>query len=71
MLYRGAGFLGVVISVSIPTPPHQLVVSLSQFSCVSPVELTDGGGGGSQILLRESLVLYNLISSAKPLLNNM
>jgi hypothetical protein len=69
MLYRGAGFLGVVISVSIPPSPHQLVVSLSQFSCVSPVELTDGGG--SQILLRESLVLYNLLSSAKPLLNNL
>jgi hypothetical protein len=63
MLYRGAGFLGVILFGSIPSPyPHQLVASLSQYSCVSPVELTDGGGGGIQIIRRESLVLYNLLS---------
>jgi hypothetical protein len=46
-----------------PTPPpspRQRLVSISQSSCVSPVELTDGGGlGRSQIRRwRESLVLY-------------
>ncbi len=29
-----------------PPPPSQQVVSLSQYSCVLPVELTDGRGGG-------------------------
>jgi hypothetical protein len=30
-----------------PRPlPRQQIVSLSQFSCVSPVQLTGGGGGG-------------------------
>ncbi len=37
--------------------PCQNVVSLSQSSCVSPVEFSDGGGGG-QIRKAWSLVLY-------------
>ncbi len=56
MIYRGPGFLVVVWFGSSPTPSPPLptdlqeVVSLSQTSCVSPVELTDrrGGGGGGE-----------------------
>jgi len=67
MIYRGPGFLAVLLSASRP-PPFSLfwqqVVSLFQFSCVSPFELADGRGrrgwAWSQIiLLRESMVLYN------------
>ncbi len=29
-------------------PPHKEVVSLAQFSCVLPVELTDGREGGAK-----------------------
>jgi hypothetical protein len=47
-----------------PTLSQQQIVSLTQSSCVSPVELTDGRGGRgsarSQIIRpRESLALYN------------
>ncbi len=41
--YRRPGFLAVVWFD--PPLSRQQVVSLSQSSCVSPVELTDGGGG--------------------------
>ncbi len=59
MTYRGPGFPICLL----PTPSplfRQQVVSLSQSSFVSPVELTDGEGGGGEhiIRLRESLVLY-------------
>jgi hypothetical protein len=43
MIYRGPGFLAVVLFGSSPCTPF--VVSLSQSSCVSPVELTNGRGG--------------------------
>ncbi len=49
MNYRLPGFLAVVWFGSSPHPVplfHQQVVSLSQSSCVSPVELTDGRGRG-------------------------
>jgi hypothetical protein len=57
---------------SAPRPPHpplsrQQVISLYQSSCVSPVQLTDGRGGGrgggrSQIIQsRGSLALYQII----------
>ncbi len=51
IIYRGLGFLAVRWFGSSPTftsPPSssQQVVSLSQSSYVSPVELTDGIGGG-------------------------
>jgi hypothetical protein len=55
MIYRGPGFLAELrtyYSAQRPPPPptlsHQQVASLSQSSCVSPVQLTDGreGGGG-------------------------
>ncbi len=49
MIYRRPSVLAVVWFGSSPTPfplSHQLVISLSQSSCVSPVELIDGGGGG-------------------------
>jgi hypothetical protein len=49
MIYRGPGILAVVLSNSLPTPfpfSHEQVVYLSQSFCVSPVELTDGRGGG-------------------------
>jgi hypothetical protein len=49
-----------------PTPRlSEKVVSLSQSSRVPPVELTDGRGGGrSQIIRRrESLVLYNPLTT--------
>jgi hypothetical protein len=50
MTYRGQGFLGLA-----PRPSSQQVVSLSQSSCVSPVELTDGrGGGGAKSYDRET-----------------
>jgi hypothetical protein len=44
MYYRGPGFLAV-IPPPLP-PPNKQVVSLFQSSCVSPVEFTDGRGGG-------------------------
>jgi hypothetical protein len=47
-IYRGPGFLAVVWFCPTPThlpPSRQQVVTLSQSSCVSPVELTDGGEG--------------------------
>ncbi len=52
MIYRGPGFLAVVWFGSSPTPPpiphpHEQVVSLSPSSCVLPVELTLGRGGGA------------------------
>ncbi len=54
MFHSWLGFLAVVyFGPSPPPPPCQpffffgRVVSLSQSSCVSPVELTDGRGGGS------------------------
>jgi hypothetical protein len=47
MIYRGPGFLAVVWFGSSTMHPlsRQKFVSLSQSSCVSPVELTDGRGG--------------------------
>jgi hypothetical protein len=44
MIYRGAGFLAVVM-IWFFTPARQQAVYLSQSSCVPPVELTDGRGG--------------------------
>jgi hypothetical protein len=48
MMYRGPGFLAVYDSAPRPHPPPscQQVVSLSQSSCVSPVELNNGGEEG-------------------------
>ncbi len=48
-----------------PFPPlsSQQVVSLSRSSCVSPVELTGGGGENQIIRQRESLVLYNPLTT--------
>ncbi len=51
MINRGPGFLAVVIwpfsrPLLTPSPSRQQVVSLSQSSCVSSDELTDGRGGG-------------------------
>jgi hypothetical protein len=62
--YRGTGFLAVVwfSSFLLPPPPlsRQQVVSLSQSSCVSPVELTHRGGGEeSNPRTARKLVLYN------------
>jgi hypothetical protein len=63
MIYRGPGFLAVVWLAPSPPPfPVRQVVSLSQSSCVSPVELTDGRGGGQIIRRRESLVLLNSLN---------
>jgi hypothetical protein len=69
MLYRGPGFLADVRFGSSPPPPifRQQIVSLSQSSCASPVEFTDGIGWerwervGEEPIIRlgESLVLYN------------
>ncbi len=66
MFYRGPGLLAVVwfglAPSTPPSPPPLSKLSLSQSSCVSPVELTYGRGRGwerSQIRQRrESLVLY-------------
>ncbi len=64
MIYRGPGFLSVEWFGSSPAPffPHsrQQVVSLSQSSCVSPVELTDGREWARRRITwpRESLNLY-------------
>ncbi len=43
-------FLGSYDSAPRPPPPLQQIVSLSQSSCVSPVQLTEGrvGGGGGR-----------------------
>jgi hypothetical protein len=47
MIYRGLGFLAVVLFVFPPTPlSRQQVVALSQSSCLSPVQHTTGEGGG-------------------------
>ncbi len=49
MIFRGPSFLAVVWFGSWPTPlplSLQQIVSLSQFSWVSPVELTEGRGWG-------------------------
>jgi hypothetical protein len=52
MIYREPGILAVVGFGSTPAPSHfsrQQVASLSQSSCVSPVQLTEGredGGSG-------------------------
>jgi hypothetical protein len=51
MICRVPGFLAVVLSGSThaPPPPYdQQVASLSQSSCVSLVELTEGMGGGGR-----------------------
>jgi hypothetical protein len=50
MIYREPRILAVVRLGSSPLPSslsRQQVVSLSQFSCVSSLELTDGRGGGA------------------------
>jgi len=46
--YRGSGFLAGRLHAHSSPPPFSLqqVFSLSQSSCVSLVELTDGKGGG-------------------------
>ncbi len=49
MIYSGQGFLAVVRFGSSPIPSplsRKQAVFLSQSTCVSPVELTDGRGGG-------------------------
>jgi hypothetical protein len=56
MIYRRPGFFRSYDSAPSPPPPSPLscqqLVSLSQSSCVSLIELTDGkvgrGGGGSK-----------------------
>ncbi len=70
MIYRGPSFHAVLwFSISPPPAPHPFppstlhVVSLSQSSCVSPVELNDergreGGGRGTKTYHRETLALY-------------
>ncbi len=66
MIYRGPDFLAVAwfASSSSPSPSSlvmQQVVALSRSSCLSPVELTDRGGGWgrSQIIRqREYQVIY-------------
>ncbi len=71
MFYRGPGFLAVLWFCSSHTPSpltRQQIVSLSQPSFLSPVELADqsvgGGWGRSQIVLRrESLILYKSFST--------
>jgi hypothetical protein len=44
-----------------PLPPHsrQHIVSLSQSSCVSPVELTDGRRGGVHSILFGEISLFS------------
>ncbi len=54
-----------------PPPPPQPAVSLSHSSCVSPVDLTDGGEGDGRVRIqlirrRESLVLYNSFNTLCP-----
>jgi hypothetical protein len=67
-IYRGPGFLAVIWFNPLPLSRQQ-VVSLSQSSCVFPVELTKGRGrawgrGRSQIIrLREGLVFYKSFNS--------
>jgi hypothetical protein len=50
MIYRGPGFLGRLIRLLAPSPtlPSASSLSFSVLLCVaaSPVELTDGRGGG-------------------------
>ncbi len=75
MIYRGPGLLCSVISMIWFLPSNllplscQQIVSLSQSSCVSPFELTDGKGGrrgwgrSRSHRRRESLVLYKLFNT--------
>ncbi len=63
MSYRGPGLIAGVWFGSFLRLPlsRQQVVSLYKSSCMSPVELTNGRGGGDRIQIiwqRESLVLY-------------
>ncbi len=81
MIYRGPGFIAVVWfgsspnpSPSRPRPPSvSCLVSLSQSSCISPVELTDGrggrGGGGAKSNDDEkawSPINHSIFSAAYP-----
>ncbi len=70
MFYRGPSFLTVVLFGSLPHPfpplSRQQVVSLSQSSFVSPVELTDGRGdgrGARSYERQDSLALYKSMDS--------
>jgi hypothetical protein len=67
MLYRGPWLLrSSYNSAPRPSPlplSRQQVISLSQSSCVFPVELTDGRKGGGVGGMRESLALYKKCNS--------
>jgi hypothetical protein len=59
MIYRGTGFLAVFLAHPIPPPlSHQQGVSLSQSSCVSPVELTDARNPAWPSINHEILSAY-------------
>ncbi len=64
MIDRGPGSLAVVYFGSLPSPlSRQQVVSVSQSSCVSPVEQNDRRGRGvgeepNHTTAKESLILY-------------
>jgi hypothetical protein len=67
-LKRGRLFCGRMIRLHAQPLPHlsrQQAVSLSQSSFVSPVELTDGrGGGGREIIGQQlSLALFKLFKT--------
>jgi hypothetical protein len=73
MTYRGPGFLAFVRFGSTPNPQsptlREQVVSLSQSSCLSPVALSDGrGGGGDKSFDREdarSSVNHSILSGSQ------
>jgi hypothetical protein len=78
MIYRGTGFLAVLLfgsSRTLFSPSRQQAVSLSQSSCVSPVELTDGrkagkGVGGAKSYDREKVwpsINHSILTALKHL----
>ncbi len=67
MIYRGPGFLDAIRLLLRPSPPvsRQQVVSLSQSSCVLPVELTDGRRGWVRSLIIRPQQSFNTLCTVE------
>jgi hypothetical protein len=69
MICRGPSFLSYDSAPRPPRPPaplsHQQIVSLSRSSCVSPVQLNAGGGGG-RVWSRITSIIRSILSGRYP-----